>query len=134
MNTDERIKIFLDSESFGVVGASTNPEKFGNKVVRVYQQNNLSVVPVNPRGKIIEGVACVATVSDLPDNVKSISVITPPKITEQVVEEAIANGIENIWMQPGAESATAVDNGLKNGLNIIADGNCILVVLGYKNH
>ena len=134
MKTDERIKIFLDSESFGVVGASTNREKFGNKVVRVYLQNNRSVVPVNPRAEIIEGVPCVSKVSDLPDNVKSISVITPPKITDQVVEEAIAKGIENIWMQPGAESAAAVENGLNNGLNIIADGSCVLVVLGYKDH
>lgn len=134
MNTDERIKIFLSSESFGVVGASTNRNKFGNKVVRVYQQNNRNVIPVNPRAEQIEGEACVASVAELPDETQSISVITPPKITEQVVEEAIAKGIKNIWMQPGAESATAVDNGLKNGLNVIADGSCVLVVLGFKDH
>ena len=134
MNTDERIEQFLTSASFGVVGASTNRDKFGNKVVRVYQQNNHNVIPVNPRATEIEGLACVASVSDLPDNVKSISVITPPKITEQVVADAITKGIKNIWMQPGAESTSAVDNGLKNGLNVIADGTCVLVVLGFQDH
>ncbi len=134
MNTQEQIEQFLSSESFGVVGASTNREKYGNKVVRVYQQDNRTVVPVNPRAETIEGESCVATVADLPDRVKSISVITPPKITEQIVEQAIAKGIENIWMQPGAESKAAIANGLKNGLNVIADGSCILVVLGYHDH
>lgn len=134
MKTDERIKLFLSSERFGVVGASTNRDKFGNKVVRVYQQNNLDVIPVNPRAETIEGLNCVDSVSSLPDKVKSISVITPPKITEQVVEDAIAKGIQNIWMQPGAQSPEAVDKGLKSGLNIIADGTCALVVLGFKDH
>jgi predicted CoA-binding protein len=134
MEIQNQIEQFLDSASFGVVGASTNRDKYGNKVVRVYQQSNRDVIPVNPRAEIIEGESCVAAVADLPESVDSISVITPPKITEQVVEQAIAKGIKNIWMQPGAESAAAIDNGLKNGLNIIADGSCILVVLGFHDH
>jgi predicted CoA-binding protein len=134
METKDRIDKFLTSEAFGVVGASTNRDKFGNKVVRAYQQKNHTVIPVNPRAERIEGESCVASVSDLPENVKSISVITPPKITEQVVELAIAKGIENIWMQPGAENKAAIDNGLKNNLNVIADGSCLLVVFGYHDH
>ncbi len=134
MKTEERVEQFLASKSFGVVGASTNREKFGNKVVRVYQQEKLNVVPVNPRAEMIEGEPCVASVGDLPESVKSISVVTPPKITEQIVEQAIAKGIKNIWMQPGAESAAAVADGLKHGLNIIADGSCILVFFGFHDH
>ena len=64
----------------------------------------------------------------------ALSVVTPPKITLQIVQEALKKGIRHIWMQPGAESAAAIDNGLKNGLNVIADGSCILVVLGFHDH
>lgn len=134
MDVQQQIKQFLSSESYGVVGASTNRDKYGNKVVRVYQQSKLDVIPVNPRAETIEGETCVASVADLPDNVKSISIITPPKITEQIVEQAIVKGIKNIWIQTGAESDVAIANGIKNGLNIIADGSCILVVLGYHEH
>jgi predicted CoA-binding protein len=63
--------------------------------------------------------------------VKSISVITPPAVTEQVVEMAARKGIENIWMQPGAQSPKAVELCRRNTINVIADGSCILVVLGY---
>ncbi|MEZ4484401.1 MAG: CoA-binding protein [Syntrophotaleaceae bacterium] len=55
----------------------------------------------------------------------------PPQITEQVVEQAIARGINNIWMQPGAESSAAIARCEQAGINLIADGSCLLVVLGY---
>lgn len=130
----DAIAAFLASPAFGVAGASTNRDKYGNKVLRCYQTNNRKAVPINPRAEQIEGVQCVASVRDLPDEVKSLSVITPPKITEQVVEEAIARGIEHIWMQPGAESPDAVARCQESGINVIADGSCVLVVLGYREH
>ena len=34
--------------------------------------------------------------------------VTPPAVTEQVVQAAIAKGIRHLWMQPGAESAKAI--------------------------
>lgn len=130
----EAIETFLKSEAFGVVGASEDRSKYGNKVLRCYQMHNKVVVPINPKASSIEGIGCVASVSDLPDSVKSISVITPPAVTEKVVEAAIARGITNIWMQPGAESATAVERCKAAGVNVIADHSCLLVVLGYHEH
>lgn len=134
MTIPERINVFLGANAFGVVGASSKPHKYGNKVLRCYQQNQHTVVPVNPVEKVIEGLTCVATVSDLPDRVGSISIITPPQVTEKVVVQAIARGIRNVWMQPGAESAQAVAACEAAGINVIADGSCVLVVLGYHEH
>ena len=134
MITDTDLGAFFSSTAFGVAGASTNRDKFGNKVLRCYQQNNHKVYGINPRATEIEGALCVASVGDLPDEVQSISIITPPAITEQVVKEAIAKGIQNIWMQPGAQSPAAVEECRKQGINVIADGSCILVVLGYSDH
>ncbi len=134
MTISERIDVFLSADAFGVVGASSKVHKYGNKVLRCYQQNQRTVVPVNPVEKEIEGLACVASVRDLPDHVDSISIITPPQVTEKVVEEAIVRGIRNIWMQPGAESLQAVAACEEAGINVIADGSCVLVVMGYHEH
>jgi uncharacterized protein len=134
MNAPERIDMFLDAKAYGVVGASANRGKYGNKVLRCYLQNGYRAVPVNPREKDIEGIPCVATVMDLPDDVESISVITPPHVTDEVVEMAVRKGIKHVWMQPGAESPTAVARCRESGINVIADGSCILVVLGYHEH
>lgn len=130
----EAIETFLKSDVFGVVGASEDRSKYGNKVLRCYLQNGKVAIPVNPKVTSVEGVSTVATVSELPDNVKSISVITPPAVTEKVVEAAIARGITGIWMQPGAESAVAVERCKAAGVNVIADHSCLLVVLGYREH
>jgi predicted CoA-binding protein len=124
---------FLASPAYGVVGASSRRHKYGNKVLRCYQQNGRRAIPVNPREAEIEGVACVASVLNLPDEVQSISVITPPQVTERVVGEAIRRGIRHIWMQPGAESHQAVADCERAGINVIADGSCVLVVLGYRD-
>ena len=103
-------------------------------MLRCYLQNGRSALPINPRADTIEGVPCVASVADLPPEVESLSVITPPKITEEVVTAAIAKGIRNIWMRPGAESAAGVENCRRHNVNVIADGSCVLVVLGYHDH
>jgi predicted CoA-binding protein len=123
---------FLESKAYGVVGASPHRHKYGNKVLRCYQQSARPAIPVNPNESEVEGVACVVSVLDLPADVKSISVITPPEVTERVVRDAIRKGIENVWMQPGAESEASVEACRKAGINVIADGSCVLVVLGYR--
>jgi uncharacterized protein len=134
MASKEQIESFLASPAFGIVGASVDRHKFGNKVLRCYQQHQLRAFPVNPRESEIEGIACVAAITDLPAEVKSISMITPPAVTERLVPLAIEMGIENIWMQPGAESPEAISLCRQHNINVIADGSCILVVLGYHDH
>lgn len=134
MTIEKRIEQFFASPVFGIVGASANRDKYGNKVLRCYQQNKLQAIPVNPTEIEIEGLACVASVASLPDDVQSLSIITPPKITEKVVEQAAAHGIKNIWMQIGSESPAAIQYCEEQGLNVIADGSCVLVVLGYHDH
>jgi predicted CoA-binding protein len=130
--TQDPVARFLESPAYGVVGASPRREKYGNKVLRCYQQNGRRAIPINPREQQIEGADCVASVLDLPDDVQSLSIITPPQVTERVVEQAIQKGIRHLWMQPGAESERAVSACRAAGINVIADGSCILVVLGYR--
>ena len=130
---DDQIKQFFTSRAFGVIGASTKRDKYGNKVLRCYMQYHKKVYPVNPRADIIEGIHCIDQVANLPNEVKSLSVITPPQITEDIVDQAIIKGIKHIWMQPGAESELAIQKCKQHGMNVIAGGPCILVVLGFQD-
>ncbi|ASQ47333.1 CoA-binding protein [Legionella clemsonensis] len=133
MNVETQINQFLSSNAYGVVGASSRRHKFGNKVLRCYLQNGKTAYPVNPGESMIEGIASVANVSDLPASVESISIITPAAVTEKIVEEAIRKGIKNIWMQPGAESEKAIERCKKSQVNVIAGGPCLLVELGFRD-
>ena len=126
------IRDFLDTGAFGVVGASSDRHKFGNRVLRCYQQDGRKVLGINPHATEIEGSRCVASVLDLPADVTRLSIITPPAMTEQVVEQAARKGITHIWMQPGAESPRAVELCRQHGIHVIADGSCLLVELGFR--
>lgn len=128
----ERIQAFLESPSFAVVGASTDRAKYGNKVLRCYQQHGRRVYPVNPRAPEVEGLRAYPSLAALPEPVPAISIITPPAATEQVVRDAHAAGVKHVWMQPGAESDEAIRTAEALGMNVIADGPCLLVVLGYR--
>ena len=126
-------KDFLAQKRFAVVGASTDRTKYGNKVLRCYLQHGREVVPVNPKDATVEGLAAVKSLGDIHPRPDAISIITPPKVTEAVVEEAGRLGIHHVWMQPGAESDAAIARAKALGMNVIAGGPCLLVVLGFRD-
>lgn len=132
MTADDSIQKFLAGASFAVVGASTDRSKYGNKVLRCYMQNKRAVTPVHPKEREIEGLPCAPDLASVSPRPHGVSIITPPPITEKVVQQAIALGIEHLWMQPGAESAAAIDAARAAGIDVIAGGPCLLVVLGYR--
>jgi predicted CoA-binding protein len=131
MSSQEKIQSFLAGNRFAVVGASRDRDKYGNKVLRAYLQNGLDAVPVNPSGGEIEELVSYLDLAAIPEPVDGVSIITPPKVTEKVVEQAVALGIQHIWMQPGAESTRAIEIAERSGANVIAGGPCLLVALRY---
>ena len=80
----------------------------------------------------IEGQKVYADLAAIPTAIRGISIVTPPSISEQVVVDAAALGVEYVWMQSGAESPKAIEEAGKLGMTVIADGSCILVALGYR--
>lgn len=129
----ELIEDFLSHGPWAVAGASHDRSKYGNKVLRCYLQNGRTpVYPVNPRASEVEGEKAYPDLRSLPGPVHGLSVITPPAITEGLVEEAAEVGIGRLWMQPGAESRRALARAAELGLDVIAGGPCLLVVLGFR--
>jgi predicted CoA-binding protein len=133
VSTAERIQAFLAAGPWAVVGATSVRAKYGNKVLRCYLQNGkLPVYPINPRPGEIEGLASCPTLGATPEPVRAVSIITPPAITLGVLEEAAALGIAHLWLQPGAEDRSVLARAQELGLDLIAGGPCLLVVLGYR--
>ena len=128
---EERIQAFMASGPYAVVGASSDQDKYGNKVLRAYQQHGHEVYPINPRADEIEGLKAYPSLASVPVRLRAVSIITPPKITEQVVKDAAAAGIKYVWMQPGAENAEAIQAAEDLGMEVIAGGPCYLVLAHY---
>jgi predicted CoA-binding protein len=131
MTEQEQITQFLAGKRFAVVGASQNRAKYGNKVLRAYLQNHRDAVPINPVADQVEGQPAYPDLASVTGTVDGVSIVTPPAVTEKVVEQAIQLGIKNIWMQPGAESPASIAWAQRVGANVIAGGPCVLVALRF---
>lgn len=118
---------FFSASAFAVVGASNDLNKYGAKVFAGYRRLGLDVFPINPKSEIVQGVPAFASLGDLPSPAPSVSIITPPAVTERVVEDAAAAGAEILWLQPGSESPRALELAREHGLATIHGGPCILV-------
>ena len=131
VDTRALIEEFLAGDVYAVAGASRDRNKYGNKVLRCYQQAGREVIPVNPHVEEVEGIACVPGLEHLAEIIHGLSIITPPKVTEGLVEEAASFGIERVWVQPGAEYPGLADRCAALGLTCIWGGPCLLVALGF---
>ncbi|KAG0166288.1 hypothetical protein DFQ28_007721 [Apophysomyces sp. BC1034] len=129
---------FINRSQFAVVGASSVRTKFGNRILRWYQNQNLHAIPVNPKEAEIESIPAVASIDQLPNPSQTgLSVITPPKVTLHVLQQARALGIQHIWIQPGAEDQAVLDYIKDFHLeDVIVGGPCLLVegpsLLGFR--
>jgi predicted CoA-binding protein len=130
MDETRAIEDFLAGTTYAVAGASNDRSKYGNRVLRAYVQHGRSAIPIHPREKVVEGIDAVPDLASLPEPVHGLSIVTPPRVTEQLVEDAARAGITRIWMQPGAESDAAIERAQELGLTVIAGGPCVLVSLG----
>ena len=126
---DELMQRFLSMPPVAVVGASSDMDKYGARVFAALRREGISAYPVNPRHSEIQGERAYASLADLPAPARSVSVITPPEVTEDIVEQAGELDVEILWLQPGAESAAAVTRATKLGMDVIHGGPCILVQL-----
>jgi predicted CoA-binding protein len=124
---------FLSASTFAVAGASRDRSKYGNIVFRTLGASGRTVYPLHPTAPEIEGQRAYASIGDLPIVPESVSIVTPPSITREVVQQAIAAGVKNLWMQPGAEDPQSGEAARQAGINVIDDGSCILVLLAREH-
>lgn len=122
----ELIKAFLDKgNTFAVVGASRDPQKFGYQIFQDLKKGGYTVYPVNPNVNEILGFKCYPNLQDLPGNPHVVDVVVPPKATEQIVETCKKLGITKVWMQPGSESEKAIKFCEENSIDVVY-GVCVM--------
>lgn len=124
------IRAFLAGSPFAVAGASASREKYGNIVLRRYWQAKRVAYPINPTASRIEEVTCYPSLRSLPEPVHAVSIVTPPAVSANIVDEALELGIKYLWFQPGAEHEGAIEKARAAGAVVMAHGPCVLVVLG----
>lgn len=117
------------SPTIAIIGASTDPKKFGNKAVRAYIQRGYQVFPVHPSAQTIEGLPAYHSILELPvEMLDRISLYLPPEIGMQVIDQVAQKPAREVWLNPGAESPELIARGKEKGLNIVVG--CSIVDIG----
>ena len=131
MTTLKQINEFLDSQPIALVGVSRNPKKFGYAAFKELKEKGMKIIPVNPQADEIMGEKSYPNVKMLPEEVRSLIVLTKKDKTASVIREAKEKGIKQIWIQQMSDSKEAIDELKDSGINFIS-GECIL--MHYKPH
>jgi predicted CoA-binding protein len=91
-----------------VIGASSDPRKFGNRAVRAFRRQGYRVIPINPHETQVEGLKTYSSVLDVPEAIDMATFYVPPEIGEKVMPEVARKGIPEVWLNPGSESADLI--------------------------
>ena len=131
MTTLNQIESFFASQPVALIGVSRNSKKFGQAAFKELKEKGMNVIPVNPFTNEILGVKVFPDIRSLPEEVKSIIIMTKKDDTAKVVIEAKEKGIEHIWFQQKSDTPEAVSELKGSNINYIT-GECIL--MHYKPH
>ena len=85
-----------------VVGASGDPGKYGNIIVRNLSGKGYTVIPVNPKAATIEDLAVAHSLAEVEHPVDLVVMVTPPAVTLGVLKEVARLGLPAVWLQDGS--------------------------------
>lgn len=116
------------SRIVAVIGASSNRQKFGNKALRAFERRGYTVIPINPNEAEVEGHQAFASVLDVPGGIDMATVYVPAGPGVTVMEQLAAKGVDEVWLNPGADDRRVVDRARELGLNVIQA--CSIIGIG----
>ena len=97
----------MDPKKFkriALVGATVNPRKYGNVILKDLVSKGFEVLPVNPKYDEIEGLKVYKNVEELPRDIDVIVFVVPPEVALEETKKAYNAGFRRFWYQPGAFS------------------------------
>ena len=129
MNEPEVIDAMLGDgtgRSIAVVGLSDNPAKPSHYVSAYMQRHGYKIYPVNPTLDSVLGEKCYASLGELPVKPDVVNVFRLPKAIPPIIDEMLALGLKNIWVQQGIVNMEAAKRAEKAGIHVVMD-RCIMV-------
>jgi predicted CoA-binding protein len=131
MNEPEVIRDMLGDppsqpRTIAVIGLADNPNKPSNYVPAYMQKQGYRILPINPIVETVLGEKSYASLADLPVKPDVVNVFRLPRFIPAIVDQMLALGLKNIWVQQGIINAEAAARAEAGGIQVVMD-RCIMV-------
>jgi predicted CoA-binding protein len=122
MDASEReqlVRIFANTTTIAVVGASGDPAKPAHQIPRYLQRQGYRIIPVNPRGGELFGEPVARSLAEVDGPVDVVDAFRPSEETPEIAREAAEIGAKVLWLQLGIESEEARKLAESAGLTVV---------------
>ena len=123
---DAVLKDILNSvRTIAMVGASANPVRPSNFVMKYLMGKGYRIIPVNPghAGKEMHGEMTYASLDDIPGPFDMVDIFRAsdavPAIIDAAIDLAAEKSISVVWMQLGIRNDAAAEKAKHAGLRVI---------------
>ena len=120
-------QLLTNASTIAMVGASSNPDRPSNGIMRKLQSAGYRVIPVNPNETSVLGERAHASLADVPERIDIVDVFRRAEFTSAIADEAVRVGAKALWLQSGVVNEDAAVKAEAGGLIVVMDA-CIGVM------
>ena len=120
-------QLLTNASTIAMVGASSNPDRPSNGIMRKLQSAGYRVIPVNPNETSVLGERAYASLADVPEPIDIVDVFRRAEFTPAIADEAVKIGAKALWLQSGVVNDEAAAKAEAGGLMAVMDA-CIGVM------
>jgi predicted CoA-binding protein len=120
--SDDYLRGILERvRTIAVVGASPRRGRPSHGVMAYLQRRGYRAIPVNPNGAgdTINGERCYASLAEVPEAIDMVDVFRRSEAAGDAVDQAIAIGVQIVWMQLGVRDDAAAARAEAAGLEVV---------------
>ncbi len=108
-------------KSIAIVGYSPKPQRPSHSVAAALQMRGYRIIPVRPAIDEGLGEKAYARISDLPEVPDLVDVFRQPAAVDAIVDDCIALGVKNLWLQDGVINEPAALRAQAAGMLVVMD-------------
>lgn len=117
----EICNLLREVKTIAVVGLSPLPRRPSYRIARALQGAGYRIVPVRPLVAEILGEKAFSKLANVPGSVDLVHVFRPARFVDSIVDECLAKGFKNLWLQEGIVNEAAAQRASDNGIQVVMD-------------
>ena len=114
-------RVLQRARTVAIIGASPNPARHSYSVANYLRTAGYDVVPVRPDGADVVGLPASPTLADVAGPIDLVVIFRRPEAVPAHIEEAAAEHVEVVWLQPGVWSRQAQAAADRHGLTLVKE-------------